>query len=245
VGIRLADGSEQRGDIVISAADGHATIFDMLGGKYINDTIRGYYDKMPIFKGIVQVSLGVRRDLSGEPPMRSFAPARPIAVGGSERQRLGVRLFGFDPSMAPAGCSVITAMFESDHAYWKELAQERERYDAEKQQVALDVINRLETVYPGIGSAVEAVDVATPLTTERYTGNWQGSMEGWMITTHNIDMVAGNKGMQKTLPGLNNFYMAGQWVEPGGGVPTAALSGRKLLAMLCKLDKKKFVTSLP
>jgi phytoene dehydrogenase-like protein len=31
VGIRLADGSEQRSDIVISAADGHATIFDMLG----------------------------------------------------------------------------------------------------------------------------------------------------------------------------------------------------------------------
>jgi phytoene dehydrogenase-like protein len=245
VGIRLADGSEQRGDIIISAADGHATIFDMLDGKYINDTIRGYYDKMPIFKGIVQVSLGVRRDLSGEPPMRSFILSRPIMVGGKPRQRLGARLFGFDPSMAPAGCSVITTMFESDHAYWKELAEEREHYDAEKQQVALDVIDRLETAYPGIGDAVEVVDVATPLTTERYTGNWQGSMEGWQINTHNIDMVAGGKGMAKTLPGLKNFYMAGQWVEPGGGIPTAALSGRKLLAMLCKLDKKKFVTSLP
>ena len=35
VGVRLADGTEHRGDIVISAADGHTTIFDMLGGKYI------------------------------------------------------------------------------------------------------------------------------------------------------------------------------------------------------------------
>jgi len=244
VGIRLADGSEQRADIVISAADGHATIFDMLGGKYINDTIRGYYDKLPIFQGIVQVSLGVRRDLSAEPPMRSFSLARPITVGGRPRQRLGIRHLCFDPSMAPAGRSVVIAMFESDHAYWKELAQERERYDAEKQQVALDVINRLGTVYPGIGDEVEVVDVATPLTTERYTGNWQGSMEGWQINTHNIDMMV-SKGMDKTLPGLKNFYMAGQWVEVGGGVPTAAMSGRKLLGTLCKLDKKKFVTSLP
>ena len=242
-GIRLADGSEQRADIVISAADGHATIFDMLGGKYINDTIRGYYDKLPIFKGIVQVSLGVHRDLSAEPSMRSLPLSKQISVGGRERQRLGIRHFCYDPSMAPAGRSVVIAMFESDHAYWKELAQERERYDAEKQQVALEVINRLETVYPGIGDEVEVVDVATPLTTERYTGNWQGSMEGWQINTHNIDMMVG-KGMDKTLPGLKNFYMAGQWVEVGGGVPTAAMSGRKLLGTLCKLDKKKFVTSL-
>jgi hypothetical protein len=231
----------------------------MLGGKYItlstsrvNDTIRSYYDKLPIFQGIVQVSLGVRRDLSVEPPMRSFPLARPITVGGRLRQRLGIRHLCFDPSMAPAGCSVVIAMFESNHAYWKELAQERERYDAEEQQVALDVINRLETVYPGIGDEVEVVDVATPLTTERYTGNWQGSMEGWQISTHNpgcccqgnIEMMV-NKGMDKTLPGLKNFYMIGQWVEVGGGVPTAAMSGRKLLGRLCKLDKKRFVTSLP
>ena len=35
--------------------------------------------------------------------------------------------------------------------------------------------------------------------------------------------------MANTLPGLDNFYMAGQWVEPGGGVPTAALSGRNVV----------------
>ncbi len=33
VGVRSADGTEHRSDITISAADGHATIFDMLGGK--------------------------------------------------------------------------------------------------------------------------------------------------------------------------------------------------------------------
>jgi phytoene dehydrogenase-like protein len=46
--------------------------------------------------------------------------------------------------------------------------------------------------------------------------------------------------MGKTLPRLENFYMAGQWLEPGGGVPTAALSGRDVIQLLCRKDKKRF-----
>lgn len=40
-------GFEHRGDIVISAADGHTTILDMLEGKYLDDKIRRYYDELP------------------------------------------------------------------------------------------------------------------------------------------------------------------------------------------------------
>jgi phytoene dehydrogenase-like protein len=51
--------------------------------------------------------------------------------------------------------------------------------------------------------------------------------------------------MKKTLPGLDNFYMAGQWVNPGGGMPTAAMSGNHTIQFICKKDKKKFVTTKP
>jgi len=51
--------------------------------------------------------------------------------------------------------------------------------------------------------------------------------------------------MSKTLPGLNNFYMVGQWVEPGGGLPPAAYSGRNLIQILCKRDRRKFITTVP
>jgi phytoene dehydrogenase-like protein len=37
----------------------------------------------------------------------------------------------------------------------------------------------------------------------------------------------------KTLGDLRGFYMAGQWVEPGGGVPTAILSGRQAAQLAC------------
>jgi phytoene dehydrogenase-like protein len=48
------------------------------------------------------------------------------------------------------------------------------------------------------------------------------------------------KGVPKTLPRLGHFYMAGQWVEPGGSVPLAAASGKNVIQLICHVDGKKF-----
>ena len=242
VGVRLIDGSEHRADVVISAADGHATIFDMLEGKYVDDKIRGYYRDLPIFAPIIQVSLGINRDLADQPHTVQYELTEPLQIAEKARHSISFKHYGYDPTIAPAGKSVITTMFDSNHAYWQELAQESERYDTEKQDIAIKVINQLERHYPDITRQVEVVDVATPLTFERYTGNWQGSMEGWLPTVKTSSMMI--KGMDKTLPGLENFYMVGQWVEPGGGLPPAALSGRRVIAMICKKDGLPFSTQV-
>jgi phytoene dehydrogenase-like protein len=71
-------------------------------------------------------------------------------------------------------------------------------------------------------------DVATPLTFWRNARSWRGAFEGWLPTPESF---FGH--VDKTLPGLNAFYMAGQWVEPGGGVPTALLSGRHAVQIAC------------
>ena len=119
-----------------------------------------------------------------------------------------------------------------------------ERYDAEKKEIAIKVIDQLDKRFPGLAEQVEAIDVATPMTYERYTGNWQGSMEGWLPTTETMNMMMG-KGMDKTLSGLEDFYMVGQWVEPGGGLPPAAMSGRRVIQTICKQDKKPFEAQAP
>ena len=68
VGVRLADGTEHRADIVISAADGRSTIFDMLSGEYADDRIRAYYKSPPDYCEMsLHVSYGVSRDMTGEP----------------------------------------------------------------------------------------------------------------------------------------------------------------------------------
>jgi phytoene dehydrogenase-like protein len=242
VGIRLTDGTEHRAEAIISAADGHATIFDMLQGRYASDKVRGYYEKLPIFPSWIQVSLGVARDLSDQAQAVIYLFEEPIDIAGEKCEYIRFRHFCYDPSMAPPGRSALVSTFSSDHSYWKELNKEPERYEAEKKEIAIKVIDQLESRLPGISEQIEVVDVSTPMTVERYTGNWQGSQEGWLITTETFGIVMG-KGMDKTLPSLDDFYMCGQWVEPGGGVSTAAVSGRTVVKMICKKDRKKFITT--
>lgn len=243
VGVKLADGSEHRADYVISAADGHATIFEMLEGKYINDKIRGYYDRMLIFQPLIYIGLGVNRSFEDMPKMISglvYQLEKPITIAGEKRKWLSVRIHNFDPTLAPAGKTVLTVMFQSNFPYWESLRKDISRYRAEKEQIAETVISLLDRRFPGLRAQVEMQDVATPFTFHRYTGNWQGSFEGWLMTPETVTM-----NMSKTLPGLDCFYMVGQWVQPGGGLPSGAMTGRYAIQFLCKRDKKPFVAAVP
>ncbi len=244
VGVRLEDGTEHRADRVVSAGDGHSVIFDMLGGKYISEEIQRYYDELPLFDPGVQVSMGLEMDLSEQPHGVAYYLDKPLMMAGQERDRLSFRHFELDPGMAPEGHTVATSTFEVEWERWEALADDREAYEAEKARIARDVIAVLDTKVPGLADAVRVVDVCTPLTTQRYTANWKGSVEGWQFTHEIMAMMMGG-GMQKTLPGLEGFHMVGQWVEPGGGLPPAAKSGRDLLQNLCKSDGKRFVTTVP
>jgi len=47
--------------------------------------------------------------------------------------------------------------------------------------------------------------------------------------------------MSKTLPGLDGFYMIGQWVEPGGNVQLSAASGRDVIKEICRAEDRPFV----
>jgi len=241
VGVRLADGTTHRSDIVISAADGHATIFDMLGGGYINDKIRGCYDRLPVFPSLIHVALGVARSFEGLPSATMYLLDEPVVIGDQERKYLPVEIYNFDPTLAPPGKTVVKVMLMSDYAYWTDLKGDPERYKAEKEEIAGQVIALLDQRYPGLAGQVEMRDVATPLTWERYTGNWRGSFEGWLMTKETFPPFR----MSKTLPGLKDFYMVGQWVEPGGGVPPAAMCGRNVVQILCKRERRTFVTQIP
>ena len=103
-----------------------------------------------------------------------------------------------------------------------------------------EILQRLERHYPGISLQVEVTDVATPYTTWRYTLNHKGAWEGWLMTPEVITTP-----IERTLPGLTNFYMAGQWVMPGGGVSPCLYSGRHVVQLLCHSDRKSFSTNIP
>ena len=244
IGIRLEDGTEQRCSRVISAADGYTTIFKMLDGKYTDEKISKAYDSWPLFPSLIFVGLGVNRTFEDIPLSVSgfsYALKEPAEICGSLIDRLWVHLYNHDSSMAPAGKTALTLMLNTDYEYWKKLAGDKPAYLKKKEETVNKLIELLEQRFPGISSQIEMTDVATPVTFERYTGNWKGSFEGWLITPENSNVLM--KPMSQKLPGLNSLYMCGQWVEPGGGLPTGVMSGRRLIKSICKEDKKRFRTT--
>lgn len=235
VGIRLEDGTEHFAELIVSAADGYKTIFKMLSGKYVSAKNRKQYDTLPIFEPLFCLSLGIKRDFSAEPPMSVRILKTPIVIENKTMRKIGIKHFCFDPTAAPAGKSVVQIMYTSSYDHWAQLKSDSAAYNTEKKIVAEKLISALEEFYPGIRGDIEVTDMATPVTFERYTGNRSGTFEGWLLTPSTLMLR-----MKKTLPGLKNFYMIGQWVQPGGGLPSALKSGRDLIYILCRKDKKVF-----
>ena len=239
-GIVLDSGEEHTADIVVSAADGHSTIFDMLDGRYVDAKIKDYYDSYETFPSYLLLSFGIARKFDDYPRAIILFPEQPLTTDRiSKYEGVMVRIFSFDPTLAPEGKTVITVwILTREHEYWDNLKRTTpEQYEAEKNRIAEEVLELLEKRFGDIRAKVEMTDVCTPATFMRYTSNWKGSFEGWLWTPK-----VGLGGVRKTLPGLDNFYMAGHWVEPGGGLPTAMKSGRDVAQIICRKDKKKFTT---
>lgn len=235
VGVILADGSKHQADIVISAADGYSTIFKIIGGRYIDKKIKNRFNNWKLFRPLIMVNFGINREFSGEPWMNVIKLEQPVTAANETIDTIALRIFNYSTVFAPPGKTAIQVIFETEWDFWNELQKDRLRYENEKNRIATEVLQRLENHYSGISSQVEMTDIATPYTTWRYTLNHRGSYEGWLPTPEIIHAHVG-----KTLPGLENFYMAGQWVMPGGGVLPCLYSGSHVIQLICRRDKKRF-----
>jgi phytoene dehydrogenase-like protein len=238
VGVQLVGGESIAADWVISAADGHATIYDLLGGKYRDKAIEKIYNELETFPSYLQVSFGVARDLSQQPGFATRLLDTPLQVDpGTQLRQVSFRFFHYDPTFAPAGKTAVTCFLPTrNFEFWVQLQQnDPEKYQAEKQRIAEAVIAILERMVPEVRPSIEVIDVSTPATVIRYTGNWKGSMEGWLLTP-----ASGFRQLPNTLPGLRHFMMAGQWVMPGGGLPSGLMTARSAIQAICKQDRVPF-----
>ena len=239
-GVVLEDGTRLPADIVLSAADGYSTLFRWIPGKYVTEEIRGYYRDLQPFPPILFISLGVSGDYTSQPRSVSFPLKKPLTITGKQVSSLFVRNHSHDPTLAPPGKAVLSVMLETDYAYWEKVPYQTDAYRKEKARIGKQVLDAIQDIYPGIQDYVEVMDIASPHTFVRYTGNWQGSYEGWLSTEKSMNLQ-----LPRVLPGLRSFYMAGQWVSPGGGLPGAARSARKAVQLICKTEGRRFVTKKP
>ena len=241
-GVQCADGTVVPASTVVSCADGHTTIFKMLGGRFVDKKILYLYQSCDLFPALVQVSLGINKTFPDAPHTLNLPLSRPLMVDDQTRHsRMEVETFGSNSALCPEGKTIMTVRLPTLYEYWTHLKKNnRLRYRAEKRALVREVIGILDNRFPGLAQHLERSDIATPATFFRYTGNWQGSYEGWLPTPR----ILGRR-IPYTLPGLEGFYMAGHWVVAGGGLPSAALSGRYVAQMICARNGKAFAASEP
>jgi len=230
---------EVRGDIIISAADAHDTVERLLGGRYRSPGLEKAFSSFRRFPSLMFLGLGLKGDFSSYPPSYSFPLKTPLVLeeGALSLTNLGIRFFSFDPSAAPSGKTTAMVMIPTrNDAWWTELRdKDRSSYEAAKEEATRCIIAALDDEFPGIAAAVELTDFSTPATLIRYTNNWHGSFEGWLPTTETMGAQ-----VPRTLDGLSNFHMLGQWLNPGGGLPPCGIDGRRLAKRLCRTEGRRF-----
>ena len=238
-GVALEDGREIPADRVLSAADGRFTRSILPGGRRDG----AEFDPRRMSDQPVQVNLGVAEDWSDFPgPVTWLLPGAPNTAGRPQ-PRLTVHNRCCDPDSAPEGKAALTAFLESDYGFWKALEPDRPRYEEEKRRCADLVIDTADRYRPGFSKRVEVVDVSTPLTRERYTGNYMGTMQARRPDAGMIRALL--RGAPRyDEPGLQGFWRAGQWVEAWGGITTAAQSGRNAVRAMCRRDGVRFTSGI-
>ncbi|MEV7283667.1 NAD(P)/FAD-dependent oxidoreductase [Streptomyces sp. NPDC093252] len=272
VGVRLTDGREFRADIVVSAADGHATTMRLLKGRYLPDEYRRLYNEVidrpgMVFPGYVALFLGLRRPFPAGDPCTThlLTEAEAARLTGIRHPSVNVQFRSAHyPELSPEHSTVLYVTYFSDVEPWRELTdgpEQRTRsrggtelhtlpvrrgrpYYAAKHQVRDALLDILERRFPGLRDAVAVRDVSTPLTQVRYTGNYDGTVLGWQPFVESGETLEELvKKWGPALPDLANFYFSGVWATTGGLIRAAA-AGRHVMQFVCRDDGRPFTADI-
>jgi phytoene dehydrogenase-like protein len=181
-GIKASEGQVYPADYIVSACDGNTVLFQMLKGKYVDEKTRSAYQTLQTFPSLLYFSAGINRTFAEVKPSiigLNISFENPIQIGNYTHPRVSFLIYNFDPTIAPLGRTLITAMLETDYEYWQDLYDlGLEIYQAEKEKIAQALLQNLEKQLGQILDKVDFVDTATPITYKNWTGNHHGSYKG-------------------------------------------------------------------
>lgn len=238
-GIRLENGTIVDADYVIAAGDVKYTFETLLKNRY-HDKI---FDKL--FRNINQnpvptsahVAFAVDADLKEYPTSFIFETEK-FKVAETENDYLGIYNYAYEPSFAPEGKTVINvhiSQWDKDFYWWEKKYQNKAEYENEKGKMEKEVQERIEKRFPELAGKLTVIDSYTPMTYKRYCNAYHGAWMSFILPPKSKNIM--HKGKIK---GLGNCFLAGMWLQPPGGTPVAAVTGKYAVQRICKLEGVKF-----
>ena len=113
--------------------------------------------------------------------------------------------------LSPKNTSIITAGTLKYSAEWEKLTPEQ--YYEKKNEAGDRIIARLEKLYPGLRSHIEEIEIATPLTFERFLNHPGGAIYGYEQDLTSSVFFYPQQGM------IENLEFASGWVNTCGFGP--------------------------
>ncbi len=239
-GIRTQSGEVIEGRWVISNADLKRTFVELIEPGHIRPDYRALIRNVPYTDSELCVYLGVdpaKVDLSRMRAGHLFFLKNGDGRGKDDptdfdRREIEICLWSeYAADAAPSGRAVIVlrvglpyALFDSWRTGEK---RRRENYHQYRKTLAAKLISTAESALPGLASAVELMEVATPLTYRDWGQRYQGSIAGW---TRSADLAAALPGKLLIKTPFPNLLMVGIYAAAElflGGVPTSMFTASR------------------
>jgi len=145
--------------------------------------------------------------------------------------------FGRESTAAPEGKSALTIQTYSSarwQEHWRNGGTGLPRtpaYRRLKRAVAMELISTAESLVPGLRDRVEYLDVGSPLSLERFTGNSEGSTGGWCYQD-TVSPLYRSPMLNMIRTPFHNVLACGHYALWPGGVISATLCGRIVANMV-------------
>jgi prolycopene isomerase len=123
-----------------------------------------------------------------------------------------------DPNLAPPGYHIIHAFTPDWITNWQGLSPKE--YKGKKEIAARQIINRLETIFPGLDAGVDYLEIGTPRTHRRFLNRIDGTYGP--IPKRKLWGLLAMPFNRTAIPGL---YCVGDSTFPGQGLNAVAFSG--------------------
>jgi len=225
--VLLDDGSEATADWFVPACDTAFTFNTLLDPSYQDKTFRDFWSKPDDYHiyGTFQTAFAVD---SAEDLLNGDINLDVSSLQTEDwmSDRIAVKTYSYEPDFAPPGKQIIQILWggtDKTYEYFKKLYEaDKKAYENKKNEIAERLLKRIEERWPEYAGKLSILDVWTPVTYERYCHAYRGYYQSCVVSKH----VRKKPKPSPFVKELKNVVLAGQWLSPPGGVPSAAITGK-------------------
>lgn len=238
--VHFADGSSASADYIVCTCDASLVFDKLLDDKHSEKFFKKRFNdnyRHPVYSTFnTYIAVDDKCDFLKDTTWFNCAPY--TAVGKTHDSVL-LKSFSSEPSYSPEGKNLLQTLlvqYEDDFDKWAILYNEnREAYKQEKENIAQSVVAAIEEKFPQLKGKMTVVETVSPYSYYRFCGAYKGAYMSFILTP-----FAKKKTHKGTLRKIKNVFLAGQWLQPPGGLPNAGATGRFVIQRICKKEKVVF-----